>query len=60
MRPVRFHFLKLAIVDPQGFGVERAERERVELVERERNEQERMKQERNEREQMERERNERE
>jgi hypothetical protein len=30
MRPVSSHFLNLSIVDPQGFGVERAEQERVE------------------------------
>src|SRR5258706_15516277 len=28
MRPVSSHFLTFSIVDPQGFGVERAERER--------------------------------
>ena len=66
MRPVSSQFLRLSIVDPQGFGVEqaerkqvereRAERERVELVERKRNEQERMERERTERERMERER----
>ena len=70
IRPVSSHFLILLIVDPQGFGVERAEREqvererleqeRLELVERERNEQEQIEQERNERERMERERMERE
>ena len=60
MRPVRFHFLNLSIVDPQRFDVERAERERVERMERERNERERMERERNERERLERERNERE
>src|SRR5258706_3936237 len=46
-------FLSLSIVDPQGFGVGRAERERSE---RERMEQERVERERNEREQKERER----
>ena len=56
MRPVSSHFLHLLIVDPQGFGVERTERERVE---RERNDRERMERERNERERMERERVER-
>src|SRR5258706_971022 len=70
MRPVSSHFLKLSIVDPQVFGVERAEREqvererldreRLELVDRERNEHERTERERNERERMERERMERE
>ena len=30
MRSVSSHFLILSIVDPQGFGVERAEREQVE------------------------------
>src|SRR5258706_3583258 len=75
MRPVSSHFLTLSIVDPQGFGVERAERqqaergrlergrlerERLELVERERNEQERMERERNTQERMEQERMERE
>ena len=72
MRPVSSHFLNLSIVDHQGFGVERAERdqvererlerERLELVERERDEQERERseQERVERERMERERMERE
>ena len=58
MRSVSSHFLILLIVDPQGFGIERAEREqveqeclereRLELVERERNKQEQMEQERNE------------
>ena len=66
MRLVSSHFLILSIVDPQGFGVERAERgrvererverERVELVERERNERERLERERLERERVERER----
>ena len=42
MRPVSSHFLNLSIVDPQGFGVERAEQERVE---RERVEQGRVEQE---------------
>src|SRR5258706_4018392 len=70
MRPVSSNFLKLSIVDPQVFGVERAEREqvererldrgRLELVDRERNEHERTERERNERERMERERMERE
>src|SRR5258706_7590883 len=46
MRPVSPHFLNLSIVDPQGFGVEQAERERVE---REQAEQERAEQERAER-----------
>ncbi len=53
MRPVSSHFLNLSIVDPQGFGVERAEQERVgrerERMERERAEQERAEQERAER-----------
>ncbi len=39
MKPVSSHVLDLSIVEPQGFGVERAERERVE---RERMERERM------------------
>ena len=66
MRPVSSHFLNLSIVDPQRFGVERAEREQLErerleraqmeLVERERNERERMEREQHERERMERER----
>ena len=70
MRPVSSHFLNLSIIDPQGFGVERAEREqvererlereRLERVERERNEQERLGQERNEQERLGRERMERE
>jgi len=59
MRPVSSHFLNLLTVDPQGFGVERLERGRLELVEQKRSEQERMEQERNERERMERERMER-
>ena len=53
-------FLDLSIDDPQGFGVERTDRELVELVERERNERERMERRRNERERLERERSERE
>ena len=57
----KLSFLSLSILNPHGFGVERAERERVErarqdLVERRRNEQERMERERNEQERMERER----
>src|SRR5258706_120216 len=60
MRPVSSHFLNLSIVDPQGFGVERAEQERVEREraerERERMERERMERERTEREQVEQER----
>ena len=63
MRPVSSHFLHLSIVDPQGFGVERAERERVErveLLERERNEREQIEREQIERERMEREQVERE
>ncbi len=56
----KLSFLNLSIVDPQGFGVARAERERLELVERDRNEQGRMERDRNERERMERERMERE
>ena len=65
MRLVSSRFLNLSIVDPQGVGVERAEREqvereRLELVERERNEQEQLKRERNERERIERGRVERE
>src|SRR5258706_6437384 len=65
MSPVSSHFLTLSIVDPQGFGVERAERERVERerverVEQERNERERMERKRVERERVERERIERE
>ena len=58
-RPVSSHFLNLSIVDPQGFGVERAERERVERVERERNERERVERERMEQERVEQERLER-
>src|SRR5882757_6805439 len=55
-------FLNLSIVDPQGFGVEHAEQERVgrERVEQMRVEQERAERERAEREQVERERVERE
>jgi hypothetical protein len=45
MRSVSSHFLNLSIVDPQGFGLERAERGRVEQ-ERGRLEQERAEQER--------------
>ena len=48
MRPVSLHCLDLSIVDPQGFGVERNERERMV---RERVEQERVEQDRVEREQ---------
>src|SRR5258706_9219652 len=55
MRPVSSHFLNLSIVDPQGFGVERAEQERVER-ERERMEREQAEQERAERERAERKR----
>src|SRR5258706_11669093 len=47
------HFLNLSTVDPQGLGVERADREQLE---RERNERERMERERMERERVERER----
>src|SRR5258706_1212746 len=66
MKPVSSHILNLSIVDPQGFCVERAERQRAERqrelmergrIERERMERERM--ERMEREQAERERAER-
>src|SRR5258706_1773092 len=53
MRPVSSHFLNLSIVDPQGFGVERAEQERVE---RERAEREQAERERVERERVEQER----
>ena len=66
MRPVSSHFLNLPIVDPQGFGVERAEQERAgrkrERMERERMEREQAEQKRAEqkRERMERERMERE
>ena len=70
MRPVSSRFLNPSIVDPQGSGIERAEREqvererleqeRLELVERERNEQERMEREQKEQQRMERERIERE
>jgi len=70
MRPVSSHFLNLLIIDPQSFGVERAEqgreeREREERAERgrvkrQRVEQERIERERAEREQAERERAERE
>src|SRR5258706_7089993 len=56
MRPVSSHFLHLSIVDPQGFGVERAEQERVE---RDRNERDRMERDRNERDRNERDRMER-
>src|SRR5258706_11959766 len=60
MRPVSSHFLNLSIVDPQGFGVERAEQERVEREraerERERMERQRMERQRTEREQVEQER----
>ena len=59
MRPVSSHFLNLLIVDPQGFGAERAEKERVER-ERERMEGEQVERERMERERVERERAERE
>src|SRR5258707_548180 len=45
MSPVSSHFFNLSIGDPQGFGVERAERERMGR-ERERMEQERVEQER--------------
>ena len=45
MRPVSPQLLNLSIGDPQGFGVERGERERMER-ERERMEQERVEQER--------------
>ncbi len=48
MRPVSSHFLNLLIVDPQGFGVERAERERVERERLERLERERAEQDRTE------------
>ena len=62
MKPVSSHFLNLSIVDPQGFGVERAEREREERERevRERNERERMERERAERERAEQDRVERE
>src|SRR5258706_11168718 len=64
MRPVSSHFLNLSIVDPQGFGVERAEQERVERererMEREQAEQERVERERAERKRAEQERTERE
>ena len=52
MRPVSSHFLNLLIFDPEGFGVERAEREKAERerVERERVEQERAEHERAEQE----------
>src|SRR5882757_6572459 len=53
MRPVSSRFFNLLIVDPQEFGVERAERERLE---RERLERERVERERSERERAERER----
>jgi hypothetical protein len=52
-RPVSPHFLYLSVIDPQNFGVERAERERVE---REREERKRLEQERIERERAEQER----
>src|SRR5882757_8050386 len=55
MSSVSSHFFTLSIVDPQGFGVERAEQDRVE-----RERVERDLQERNERERMERKRVERE
>ena len=54
----KLSFLNLPIFDPQWFGVERTDRELVELVER--NERERMDRERHEREQLEQERSERE
>ena len=53
MRPVSSHFLNLSIVDPQEFGVERAEQEQVEQVNRERHERERIERERSERERIE-------
>ena len=55
---VSSQFLTLSIIDPQGFGVERAEREQLERgrVERERAEQERVERERMERERAEKER----
>src|SRR5258706_1803134 len=55
MRPVSFHFPNPSTVDPQGFGVERAEQERVERerVKQERVERERVKQERVEQERVE-------
>src|SRR5258707_7302166 len=62
MRPVSPHFLNLSMVDPQGFGVERAEQEHVEQehVEQERMEREWAEQEQVEWEQVEQERAERE
>ncbi len=55
MRPVSTHFLNLLMVDPQEFGVERAERERVERERVERVERTQVKRERVERERLERE-----
>ena len=58
MRSVSTHFLNLSIVDPQGFGVDRAEPDRAEQeqAEKERAEQERAEQERAEQERAEQER----
>ncbi len=59
MKPVSSRFLSMLIVDPQAFGVEREERERLEKagrLERERTERERMERERMERDQVERDR----